>query len=98
MGGTVGIAHTAPGAGSAFYVELARAAGTAGRALTAGAASVPEDVGDIGPARVLYIEDSAANLQLVGSILARASGDIELIPAVRGRAGASSSPCCTGPT
>jgi PAS domain S-box-containing protein len=88
MGGTVGIAHTAPGEGSAFYVELALADAPPGVAIAQETpSSVPEDVWEIGPARVLYIEDSTANLELVGSILARASGDIELIPAVRGRAG-----------
>ena len=88
MGGTVGIAHTAPGEGSAFYVELALTdAPPAVARVEEGPSSMPEGVWGIGPARVLYIEDSAANLELVGSILARAGRDIELITAVRGRAG-----------
>ena len=57
---------------------------------------MPEGVWGIARASS-YIEDSAANLELVGSILARASRHIERITAVRRRA-ASSSPCCTGRT
>jgi PAS domain S-box-containing protein len=83
MGGWVDIEHTAPGEGSAFFVELPlvdRPAVTA--AESARLVSQPY-TWDLGAARILYVEDNLSNLELVESILARSPG-VELIPAMQG--------------
>jgi PAS domain S-box-containing protein len=83
MGGWVDIEHSAPGEGSAFFVELPlvdRPAVTA--AESARLVSQPY-TWDLGAARILYVEDNLSNLELVESILARSPG-VELIPAMQG--------------
>ncbi|MFF2851996.1 ATP-binding protein [Streptomyces sp. NPDC058001] len=91
MGGGIGIQHTAPGEGSTFFVELplvdrpghepdlpAPATGVLPR-------STRREPG-AKAAKVLYIEDTHANLRLVENIVAR-MGDLELITSTQGTLG-----------
>ncbi|MES4886694.1 ATP-binding protein [Streptomyces sp. NPDC096012] len=90
MGGTLGVERTVKGRGSVFYVELptTREPSPAG----AGAASAPspaapaDPVPDLSGARILYIEDNQANLELIRRILERA-GSPRLICTMQGEPG-----------
>jgi len=85
MRGTIGV-RSEVGSGSTFWIELAR-----GDAVT-----VAEDDGGPraalaersygGLRRVLYVEDTLANIRLIEAIL-QARPDVELLPAMQGRLG-----------
>ncbi|NMI00992.1 PAS domain-containing sensor histidine kinase [Pseudonocardia acidicola] len=91
MGGTLGVERTVKGRGSVFYVELPTTSGpdtdlgadrtAAGDCLPVGAPDL-----DLSACRILYIEDNAANLELVRQVLDRA-GEPRLISAMEGRLG-----------
>jgi PAS domain S-box-containing protein len=85
MNGTIG-AESTPGAGSTFWLELA-----AGE--TEVLLSVPDEASTTLPSReydgerrLLYIEDTLANVRLVQAILQRRPS-VRLIPAMQGRLG-----------
>jgi PAS domain S-box-containing protein len=82
MGGSVGV-DTEPGAGSSFWVELARSAGEGGEPASGRAAARPHVAGDAGPQTVLYVEDNLANLELVERALARRPA-LRLLPLMQG--------------
>jgi signal transduction histidine kinase/ActR/RegA family two-component response regulator len=86
MGGTIAAAST-PGVGSVFFVELDRGEPVAVADL-AGAdeplLAVQHYVG--GERRLLYVEDTVANIQVIEGILERRPS-IRLIPAMMGRLG-----------
>jgi CheY-like chemotaxis protein len=85
MEGAIGVEST-PGSGSTFWVELARGDSVV----------VPEHPADIAPAlatrsydgerRLLYIEDTLANVRLIEAILLARPG-IRLLPAMQGGVG-----------
>lgn len=85
MRGTMGVTSVL-GTGSTFWVELAR-----GDEVT-----IPDPEGDVraaltersygGARRVLYVEDTLANIRLIEAILG-ARPDVELIPAMQGQLG-----------
>jgi PAS domain S-box-containing protein len=83
MGGRVDIAHSAPGEGSAFFVELPLAERPTVAAPESARLVAHPRTWNLGQARVLYVEDNLSNLELVESILSRSPG-IELIPAMQG--------------
>jgi signal transduction histidine kinase/ActR/RegA family two-component response regulator len=86
MGGTIGAAST-PGVGSVFFVELDK-----GEPLAVEEPESEEDSliavrsYDGGERRLLYIEDTVANVQVIEGILERRPS-IRLIPAMLGRLG-----------
>jgi PAS domain S-box-containing protein len=86
MDGRLGVQHSAPGEGSAFYLDLRAAAAPAPATNGPADAVVPLQSGPLGPARVLYIEDNPSNLDVVRRILERA-GDVEVTAAERGELG-----------
>jgi signal transduction histidine kinase/ActR/RegA family two-component response regulator len=86
MGGTIAAAST-PGVGTVFFVELGRSEPVA--------VELPSDEEDPllvvreylgGERRLLYVEDTVANIQVIEGILTRRPG-IKLIPAMLGRLG-----------
>ncbi len=87
MGGEIGVESTSREHGTTFFVDLPLvdvpidpAAAFASRP-----SAMPEDL-DLGPARVLYIEDNLANLEVTQRLLQHL-GDIEMVPALRAHAG-----------
>jgi signal transduction histidine kinase/ActR/RegA family two-component response regulator len=85
MGGTIGVDST-PGIGSTFWVELSRAEPAAVKS------AVTEDLPVLalrtypGERRLLYIEDTVANVRLMEEIVRRRPS-IRLIPAMLGQVG-----------
>jgi signal transduction histidine kinase len=85
MGGALSV-ETAPGSGSTFWVELARAESPAARQ-PAILSSGPQPENGRMPARTLvYIEDNLSNLKLIERILAQRPG-IRLLAAMQGQTG-----------
>jgi signal transduction histidine kinase/AmiR/NasT family two-component response regulator len=84
MGGAIG-AHSEPGVGSTFWVELeiGETAAVAAAEEASPAWAVREYAGE---RRLLYIEDTLANVRLVEAILRRRPS-VRLIPAMQGRLG-----------
>jgi len=83
MHGAIGIQHTAPGEGTTFYLELEPVERPAQNVQAPPGPAVAPERWQLGPARVLYVEDNLSNFELVERILARA-GSVELIPAMQG--------------
>jgi PAS domain S-box-containing protein len=87
MGGSIGVEST-PGEGSVFWFELPVADASASPLPAAGdgeaAASM---VAPAGSFRVLYVEDNAANLKLVQSVIRQHRPNIEIISASDGEEG-----------
>ncbi|HEX5195047.1 MAG TPA: ATP-binding protein [Solirubrobacteraceae bacterium] len=86
MNGRLGVQHSAPGDGSAFYVDLQAAAAPEVTANVGGEPAATPDDAPLGHVRVLYIEDNPSNLSVVRRILERA-GDVEVTAAERGELG-----------
>jgi PAS domain S-box-containing protein len=80
MGGSIGV-DTEPGAGSSFWVELARGAGKVEEPVWGGAH--PQFAGEAVPQTVLYVEDNLANLELVERALSRRPA-LRLLPLMQG--------------
>lgn len=85
MRGTIGVT-SAVGTGSTFWVQLER-----GDAVTVadddrGPRAALAERGYGGRRRVLYVEDTLANIRLIEAIL-QARPDVELLPAMQGRLG-----------
>jgi signal transduction histidine kinase/ActR/RegA family two-component response regulator len=86
MGGRLE-ASSVPGVGSTFWVELERAAPVAVRQPAAGEWSPLLDVREYtGERRLLYVEDTVANVRLIEEILSRRPS-IKLLPAMFGQLG-----------
>ena len=85
MGGTLGVESDA-GRGSVFWLELPVADRLEPRPRIAVPGNSPGTVGELVRGTVLYVEDDAANMQLVRSILARRPG-VHLLSATHGEAG-----------
>jgi PAS domain S-box-containing protein len=81
MGGSIGV-DTAPGAGSSFWVELARSAAGGEEVASGRPAARPHFASDV-PQTVLYVEDNLANLELVERALARRPA-LRLLPLMQG--------------
>jgi CheY-like chemotaxis protein len=84
MGGTIGATST-PGVGSTFWLELAAGETEAVLAPVDSSRALPAREYD-GERRLLYIEDTLANIQLVQAILQRRPS-VRLIPAMQGQLG-----------
>jgi PAS domain S-box-containing protein len=87
MGGELGIAHSAPGEGTTFFVEVALA--EPGIEHPTELPPIRERIGASGAATVatiLHVEDTYANLRLVESIVARMDG-FRVVSCARGREG-----------
>jgi PAS domain S-box-containing protein len=85
MHGSIG-ANSAPGQGSAFWVELACADSPLAR-VTSAKRSAPESAAESGKKRtILYVEDNLSNLTLIEQMLAE-QPEIQLITAMQGQLG-----------
>jgi PAS domain S-box-containing protein len=85
MGGQLG-AESTPGQGSTFWIHLRRARAPEAPATLSAAPQAPARATPATCARVLYIEDNAANLRLLERLFSRRS-DLEMITATTGGGG-----------
>jgi PAS domain S-box-containing protein len=87
MGGTIGIESSETGLGTTLFVDLQLVAPPENAHEIVFAARQPETIDRIpGCGQVLYIEDHAANFDLIEQTLGRA-GDLTLVPAPLGEIG-----------
>lgn len=86
MRGSIGIAHTAPGEGSTFFVEIPLAEDQSIDSSLAELATVVDDTEARHEATILHVEDTYANIRLVETIVAGMSG-IDLVSATSGAEG-----------
>jgi CheY-like chemotaxis protein len=85
MHGELGV-RSVPGAGSTFWLELARGDEVTLADAPGGAVSTLATQEYDRPRRVLYVEDTLANIRLIEAIL-HARPQVELLPAMQGRLG-----------
>lgn len=86
MGGRIGIAHSAPGEGSTFFVEIPLADDqSVDEVPDELMAEVPEQTAE-SEATILHVEDTYANIRLVETIVAGMTG-IRLVSATSGKDG-----------
>jgi PAS domain S-box-containing protein len=85
MGGQLGVEST-PGRGSTFWIQLRRARAPEPPATLSAAPQSQARATPAACARVLYIEDNAANLRLLERLFSRRS-DLEMITATTGGGG-----------
>ena len=87
MGGTIGVNST-PGVGTVFWIELDLAAAPQLQVAETGSEAPAQQKAPEGtlPRTVLYVEDNAANLELVAQIIARRP-DLRLVSAADGELG-----------
>ena len=87
MGGTIGV-HSTPGVGTVFWIELDLAAAPQLQVAETGSEAPAQQKAPDGtlPRTVLYVEDNAANLELVAQIIARRA-DLRLVSAADGELG-----------
>jgi PAS domain S-box-containing protein len=87
MGGSIGIERSEPGRGTTFYVELPVAEPPENAHELVLGTVAPDQPMEAPPrGRVLYIEDYAANVELIEQTL-RQAGDVDLVSAARGDTG-----------
>lgn len=86
MRGSIGIAHTAPGEGSTFFIEIPLAEDQSIDSSLAELATVVDDTEARHEATILHVEDTYANIRLVETIVAGMSG-IDLVSATSGAEG-----------
>jgi signal transduction histidine kinase/CheY-like chemotaxis protein len=86
MGGTL-LAHSEPGTGSTFSVDLRQVPGPSATGGVPGAGlEQPTPDASARPRRILYIEDNLSNFRLVESVLSRRPG-ITVLSAMQGQVG-----------
>lgn len=85
MRGTLGVQSTV-GTGSTFWIELERGDAVAVAETDGGPVSALSERTYGGERRVLYVEDTLANIRLIEAIL-HARPDVSLLPAMQGRLG-----------
>jgi signal transduction histidine kinase/ActR/RegA family two-component response regulator len=83
MGGTLTL-HSELGAGTTFTIELGLAPADAPQVRTPAAVAGIDELEELPPVSVLYVEDNAANIDLVAGLLARRPS-VRLITTMQGR-------------